>query len=80
MPLWGRRWESLDLDPALLERLARWQTVFDANFDPESGWQDEQTRDTWAVEGDRLTAALRLAVPDVEILADMWPLDADREV
>jgi hypothetical protein len=74
LPLWGPDWESLHLDPALLDRLADWQDDFDANFVAGKGWKTPEARNRWSREAVRLEDQLRQALPDVEITVDLWPL------
>jgi hypothetical protein len=74
MPLWGRVAKQVELDPALVNRLAAWQREFDNDFQYEKGWRSADARDRWAAEAVELEAQLRAALPGVKLKVDLWPL------
>ena len=78
LPLWRHRVETLGLSRELLDRLARWQEDFEANFDPFSGWKSVESRERWSREAGPLEADLRAALPKgVDLEVDLWPLNEE---
>jgi hypothetical protein len=80
VPLWPRSGDTDALVPSdLLERLVRWQRAFDANFDHMTGWDDDQVREQWAEEAERLVEEIRHQLPVGYVLdVDLWPLQPSR--
>ena len=61
--------------PDLLQRLIRWQQLFDESFHWERGWSDEQRKLEWALEAQDLEQRLREAVPPGVVVSTLlWPL------
>jgi hypothetical protein len=77
LPLWGRSWQTLGLSAPLLDRLAEWQSEFDANFDAYKGWKSEEARSQWAEGAVDVVAELQAALKGIPLEVDLWPLDAD---
>ena len=77
MPLWPQEDVTDSLVPAeLKERLLAWQQVFEANFEPPSGWKSMTIKSQWAETAVQLEADLRAAVDGrVEVEVDLWPLN-----
>jgi hypothetical protein len=55
--------------------LRAWQDLFDAGFDPDSGWRDGSVERQYAHAAVDLLRRLRSQLgADVEVSLDMWPL------
>jgi hypothetical protein len=62
--------------PELLERLIRWQALFEDNFDWESGWRSDRAKEQWAAEAIEMEHQVREALNGrVDLIVDLWPLD-----
>lgn len=60
----------------MVESLLGWQRHFDHHFsyDRESGWDDPASAAWYAEEGVRLGDELKQALPDVDVILDLWPV------
>ena len=76
IPFWPRANSTDALIPKeLLRRLELWQTEFENNFVPESGWKSDEAKLRWAQMARVLETDLRAALAGVaELEVDLWPL------
>jgi hypothetical protein len=80
-PLWGpggvQYPEDLGLSADLGSRLLAWEDHFERHFDHERGWDSLESRKRYGDNVDDLVRDLRRELgPDVELVVDLWPLDA----
>ncbi len=80
-PLWGpggvQHPEVLGLSAELCSRLLAWEDHFERHFDHELGWDSLESRKWYSDQVDELIRGLRRELgPDVELMVDLWPLDA----
>ena len=76
IPFWPRADSTDALIPKeLLRRVELWQTDFENNFVPESGWKSDAAKIRWAQMARVLETDLREALRGVaELEVDLWPL------
>lgn len=80
-PLWplGTETEALVPEP-LHSRMVAWQRSFDMHFHWERGWDTEDAKRSWGLEGAQIARELRDALEGVaELTVDLWPLSRQVE-
>lgn len=75
-PLWSDLGLSDDGQPALPQalevELRAWAADFNAHFSWDTGWPSAQMEHDHRAEGERLFAALRVALPDEHVTFSYW--------
>jgi hypothetical protein len=81
-PIWVdggllRNLDQLGIDKQLQADLIAWQLLFEEHFRPTLAWDGPEPRAQYAEQGPVLLNRLRIALPDVGIEIDLWPLEPD---
>ncbi|MBB2974825.1 hypothetical protein FHX49_000366 [Microbacterium endophyticum] len=63
------------LSEALTRDMAKWNALWEANFDPFEGWKSDEAREQWREEGLSIVTRLRAEVADfADVKYEPWPL------
>ncbi|OSM42684.1 hypothetical protein BCY76_013060 [Nesterenkonia sp. PF2B19] len=55
--------------------MARWNAVWEQQFDPVEGWDDRESRKQWRRDGEQIASRLRHEVASfADVLYEPWPL------
>ncbi len=82
MPVWPDAGDVLDLaalGPALIRRLIIWQRHFDQHYSlyRQPHWSDREAGRWHVEEGRQLREELARAVPDADVVLDLWSVEGD---
>jgi hypothetical protein len=66
-----------DLSAALASEMATWNTFWERHFHHDGGWDTDESREQWRLDGERIASRLRAEVASyADVQYEPWPIEA----
>ncbi|WP_168628066.1 hypothetical protein [Cryobacterium sp. BB307] len=72
--------EMYGLSDELSQDIARWNAFWESHFEPFEGWDSDESRERWRLDGRGIVARLRKEVASfADVQYEPWPLEVSGE-